>query len=77
MIYSCKLSIYIDRGNNMNSLIIKTKLIEKGYSVISLSNEINCNPMTITNWIHNRNNYNIKIFLKLMQALDLKPDDLI
>lgn len=61
----------------MNTKIIKIKIIEKGTSNSELAKELNINPQTITNWINGRNIKNIENFIILCKKLDIKIDDLI
>jgi len=59
----------------MKQKIIKSKIIESGYTQIEIAKMINVSPITVTNWV-NGNLGNIEKFLKMCKLIDLNIDDL-
>ncbi|MEW9097385.1 MAG: helix-turn-helix domain-containing protein [Clostridiaceae bacterium] len=60
----------------MNTTIIKARIYEKGYNIKEVSNILNINEITITNWIHGRNIKQINKFLELLDLLDITIDEI-
>ena len=54
----------------INSKIIKLKIIEKGYTNREIANKLNIHEQTISNWINGKMG-NIEKFIELCKILDI------
>lgn len=54
----------------INSKIIKMKIIEKGYTNREIANKLNIHEQTISNWINGKMG-NIEKFIELCKILDI------
>jgi len=57
-------------------ILIKTKIIEKGYTNKAVSKILNINEQTISNWIQGKNLIQIEKFIELCKLLDIDINDL-
>ena len=62
---------------NINMNTLKSKIVEKGFTIREISKEIDINEQTISNWLNNRNMSNINKFIDLIIFLDIDLRDLI
>lgn len=60
----------------MNTKIIKIKLIEKNMTIKELSQKVDMNPQTISNWINGKNINQIENFIKICKILNIEMKDL-
>lgn len=61
----------------LNGNYIKGEIYKKDYTIKDIALLLNINPMTISNWINNRNIQNIEKFIKLINLLEIDPKKLI
>lgn len=61
----------------LNGKYIKGEIYKKGYNIKDIALILNINPMTISNWVNNRNIQNIEKFIKLINLLEIDPKKLI
>lgn len=61
---------------NINTNIIKARIYENGYTIKEISDILNINQQTLTNYLNGRNLNNIKKFLELLYILNLTPKDI-
>lgn len=62
---------------NIDMNIIKGEIYKKGHNINEISQILNINEQTLSNWINGRNVKNIKRFIELLILLDIDPKDLI
>lgn len=56
--------------------IIKTKIIEKGYTNKEVAKMMNISEQTLSNWINGKNMKQIEKFIELCQFLNIDIKDL-
>ncbi len=61
---------------NINTNKIKARIYENGYTIKEISDILNINQQTLTNYLNGRNLNNIKKFLELLYILNLTPKDI-
>lgn len=60
----------------INTKYIRYKMIEKDFSIIQLSKEIDINVNTISRWLNGNNLNNIEKFIEMMIILDIDVNEL-
>lgn len=57
-------------------IIIKTRIIEKGYTNKIIADKLNISEQTLSKWINGKSTQQISKFIELCKLLDIEIDEL-